>query len=83
MIIIINHYVYSSITLLFSVCINLKIFLNAIGGFVLLSLLIYAAFLNDLSWSWALSVVSCLLFKAAGVLLVVSFLQKDGKVYSK
>ncbi|XP_022293317.2 uncharacterized protein LOC111103953 [Crassostrea virginica] len=53
------------------------------GGFVLLSLLIYAAFLNDLSWSWALSVVSCLLFKAAGVLLVVSFLQKDGKVYSK
>lgn len=78
MIIIINHNVNSSIILLLSVSV-----LNAIGGFVLLSLLIYAAFLNDLSWSWALSVVACLLFKAAGVLLVVSFLQKDGKVYSK
>ncbi|XP_048728698.2 uncharacterized protein LOC125646445 [Ostrea edulis] len=53
------------------------------GGFLFLSVLIYAAFLNDLAWGWAFAVVAFLLYTVAGVLLIVNFLRKDGKVYSK
>ncbi|XP_061178651.1 uncharacterized protein LOC133187306 [Saccostrea echinata] len=53
------------------------------GGFILLLVLIYGAFLNNLSWGWAFCVVAFLLYTVAGVLLIVNFLRKDGKVASK
>lgn len=53
------------------------------AGFIFLSVLIYAAFLDNLSWNWAFCVVSFLLYAVGGVLLIINFLRKDGKVFSK